>query len=83
MLSQPATKIFLHTSEPRAAKWISDTIGEVEEVEEVEMERTKATVNTGRFFRSARSRSSAARIVPVSAVCYGGLPFRACVAPEG
>jgi hypothetical protein len=51
MLSQPATKIFLHTSEPRAAKWISDAIGEVE------MERTKETVNTGRFFRSARSRS--------------------------
>jgi hypothetical protein len=51
MLSQPATKIFLHTSEPRAAKWISDTIGQVE------MERTKETVNTGRFFRSARSRS--------------------------
>jgi hypothetical protein len=41
MLSQPATKIFLHASEPRAAKWISDTIGEVEEVK---MERTKATV---------------------------------------
>ena len=40
MLSQPATKIFLHTSEPRAAKWISDTIGEVE------MERMKETVNT-------------------------------------
>jgi type IV secretory pathway TraG/TraD family ATPase VirD4 len=30
MLSQPATKIFLRTSEPRAAKWISETIGEVE-----------------------------------------------------
>jgi hypothetical protein len=30
----------LHTSEPRAAKWISDTIGEVE------MERVKVTVNT-------------------------------------
>jgi hypothetical protein len=30
MLSQPATKIFLHISEPRAAKWISDTTGEVE-----------------------------------------------------
>ncbi|MDQ2843573.1 MAG: type IV secretion system DNA-binding domain-containing protein [Acidobacteriota bacterium] len=29
MLSQPATKIFLKTSEPRATKWISDTIGEV------------------------------------------------------
>jgi hypothetical protein len=51
MLSQPATKIFLHTSEPRAAKWISDTIGEVE------MQRTNETVNAGRFFRNARSRS--------------------------
>ncbi|MBW8869806.1 MAG: type IV secretion system DNA-binding domain-containing protein, partial [Acidobacteriales bacterium] len=30
MLSQPATKIFLRTDEPRAAKWISDNIGEVE-----------------------------------------------------
>jgi type IV secretory pathway TraG/TraD family ATPase VirD4 len=30
MLSQPATKIFLRTSEPRAAKWVSETIGEVE-----------------------------------------------------
>jgi hypothetical protein len=30
MLSQPATKIFLGTSEPRAAKWIADTIGDVE-----------------------------------------------------
>jgi hypothetical protein len=40
MLSQPATKIFLHTSEPRAAKWISDTIGEVE------VESVKETVNT-------------------------------------
>ena len=30
MLSQPATKVFLKTSEPRAAKWISDAIGEIE-----------------------------------------------------
>ena len=30
MLSQPATKLFFKTSEPRAAKWISDTIGEIE-----------------------------------------------------
>ena len=29
MLSQPATKIFLRTSEPRAAKWMSDSIGDV------------------------------------------------------
>jgi type IV secretory pathway TraG/TraD family ATPase VirD4 len=30
ILSQPATKIFLRTSEPRAAKWIADAIGDVE-----------------------------------------------------
>jgi type IV secretory pathway TraG/TraD family ATPase VirD4 len=30
MLSQPATKIFLRTTEPRAAKWVSEAIGEVE-----------------------------------------------------
>ena len=26
MLAQPATKVFFKTSEPRAAKWISDAI---------------------------------------------------------
>jgi len=51
MLSQPATKLFLHTSEPRAAKWISDSIGAVE------MERMKETVNTGQLLRTAKSRS--------------------------
>ena len=30
MLSQPATKIFLRTTEPKAAKWVSEAIGEVE-----------------------------------------------------
>jgi Type IV secretion-system coupling protein DNA-binding domain len=30
MLSQPATKIFLRTSEAHAAKWIADTIGDIE-----------------------------------------------------
>jgi type IV secretory pathway TraG/TraD family ATPase VirD4 len=30
MLSQPATAIFLRTSEPHAVKWISNTIGEIE-----------------------------------------------------
>src|SRR5262249_33190315 len=43
MLSQPATKIFLHTSEPRAEKWISDTIGEVE------VERLKQSTTTQMF----------------------------------
>jgi type IV secretory pathway TraG/TraD family ATPase VirD4 len=40
MLSQPATKISLRTSEPHAAKWISDTIGEVE-IERMRESRSK------------------------------------------
>lgn len=39
MLSQPATKVFFRTSEPRAAKWISDAIGEIE-VERLKESRT-------------------------------------------
>ena len=30
MLSQPATKIFMRTGEPKAAEWISESIGKVE-----------------------------------------------------
>ena len=41
MLSQPATKIFLKTSEPRAAKWISDAIGEIE-IERLKESRSMA-----------------------------------------
>ena len=51
MLSQPAIKVFLHTSEPRAAKWISDTIGEVE------IERLQETVSHDQFPRARRSKS--------------------------
>lgn len=48
MLSQPATKIFLKTSEPRAAKWISDAIGEIE------VERLKESRSMG-LLRSKKS----------------------------
>jgi len=41
MLSQPATKIFFKTSEPRAAKWISEAIGDIE------VERLKESRNMG------------------------------------
>jgi hypothetical protein len=51
MLSQPATKIFLRTSEARAAKWISDTIGEVE------IERVRESRSTGHADRTRTSRS--------------------------
>jgi type IV secretory pathway TraG/TraD family ATPase VirD4 len=42
MLSQPATKIFLRTSEPHAAKWIADTIGDIE------TERLRESRSSGR-----------------------------------
>ena len=48
MLSQPATKVFFKTSEPRAAKWISDAIGEIE------VERLKESRSMG-LLRSKRS----------------------------
>ena len=42
MLSQPATKIFLKTTEPKAAEWVSKAIGQVE------IERVKETHADGR-----------------------------------
>jgi CRISPR-associated endonuclease Cas3-HD len=41
ILSQPATKIFLKTSEAHSAKWVSDAIGEVE------LERLKESRSAG------------------------------------
>jgi hypothetical protein len=49
MLSQPATKIFLGTSEPHAAKWISETIGEVE------IERLRESRSNGPWGQSRQS----------------------------
>ena len=43
MLSQPATKVFLRTSEPRAAEWISKALGEIE------FERLRETVNYDQY----------------------------------
>ena len=50
MISQPATKVFLKTSEPRAAKWISEAIGEIE------VERLKESRSMG-LLRSKKSFS--------------------------
>ena len=41
MLSQPATKIFLKTTEPKAAEWVSNAIGKVE------IERMRETQSDG------------------------------------
>lgn len=43
MLSQPATKLFLKTSEPHSAKWVSDAIGEIE-VERLKESRRKSLI---------------------------------------
>jgi hypothetical protein len=51
ILSQPATKIFLKTSEPNAAEWISKAIGEVE------IERFRETRTHGQFPRARNSES--------------------------
>jgi hypothetical protein len=51
MLSQPATKIFLRTSEPRAAEWISKTIGEVE------IERLREGRSSGGVGRARNTKS--------------------------
>ncbi|MHB8413616.1 MAG: type IV secretion system DNA-binding domain-containing protein, partial [Candidatus Acidiferrales bacterium] len=51
MLSQPATKIFLRTSEPRAAEWISKTIGEVE------IERLRESRSSGQLGRQRNTKS--------------------------
>jgi hypothetical protein len=50
MLSQPATKVFLRTSEPKSALWISETIGKVE------LERIRETMTDGRD-KNSRSYS--------------------------
>ncbi len=51
MLSQPATKIFLRTSECRAAEWISKTIGEVE------IERLRESRSSGQLGRQRNTKS--------------------------
>ncbi len=50
MLSQPATKIFFKTSEPRAAKWISETLGEIE-VERLKESRTPGLLGSKKQLR--------------------------------
>jgi hypothetical protein len=47
MLSQPATKIFLKTTEPKAAEWVSNAIGkvEIERVKETHFDGSRAGRN--------------------------------------
>jgi hypothetical protein len=76
MLSQPITKIFLRTSEPRAAEWISKAIGEVE----IERLRVSHTKQRGLFGLRNRSRDTHTSQIEqkteplVMASVIGGLP---------
>jgi hypothetical protein len=47
MISQPSTKIFMRTSEPEAAKWISDAIGhvEIERIKETKFDGSRSGKN--------------------------------------
>jgi hypothetical protein len=76
MLSQPMTKIFLRTSEPRAAEWISKALGEVE----IERLRVSHTKQRGLFGIRNRSRDTHTSQIEqkteplVMASVIGGLP---------
>ena len=47
MLSQPATKIFMKTAEPKAAEWISEAVGrvEIERLKETKFDGTRSGKN--------------------------------------
>jgi type IV secretory pathway TraG/TraD family ATPase VirD4 len=61
MFSQPGTKIFLRTSEPESAKWVSETIGEVE-IEQ--LRESRAREHSPRF-RASRNYQLERRIEPL------------------
>ena len=66
MLSQPATKIFLKTSEPHASEWISKAIGEIE------IERFRESRTVGRFPSELAKRAARHHAGAVGYVVGGG-----------
>jgi DNA polymerase III delta prime subunit len=73
MLSQPMTKIFLRTSEPHAAEWISKSIGDVE-VMRLEQSQTQGFPVVLNPSQSSRTISWQRRTEPlVMASTIGGL----------
>jgi hypothetical protein len=69
MLSQPATKIFLKITEPKAAEWVSNAIGKVE------IERLRETHSTG--LRAGNNYSVERQVEPlVMDSEISGLPDR-------
>lgn len=71
MFSQPATKIFLRTSEPKSAKWISEAIGEIE-IEALRETRSQGHYPQHRDTRSFQLERRVEPLVMASEIC--GLP---------
>jgi type IV secretory pathway TraG/TraD family ATPase VirD4 len=77
MLSQPATKVFFKTSEPRAAKWISEAIGEIE-VERLKESRTPALLGSKRSY----AMEIATKPLVMASEIAGLAPLRAFIKQE-
>ncbi len=77
MLSQPATKIFFKTSESRAAKWISETLGEIE-VERLKESRTPGLLRWKKQF----SMEIATKPLVMASEIAGLEPLRAYIKQE-
>lgn len=63
MLSQPSTKVFLRTTEPKAAQWISDSIGEVE-IERLRRSTSEAVNDKRDSINSEMARQMERLIIP-------------------
>lgn len=63
MLSQPSTKLFLRTTEPKAAQWISDSIGEVE-IERLRRSTSEAVKDNRDSINSEMARQMERLIIP-------------------
>jgi hypothetical protein len=74
MLSQPASKVFFKTSEPRAAKWIADAIGEIE-VERLKESRSKGLLRSKRSF----SLEIVTKPLVMASEISGLEPLRGCI----
>ncbi len=77
MLSQPATKIFFKTSEPRAAKWVSEAIGEIE-VERLKESRSMELIGSKRSY----AMEIATKPLVMASEIAGLAPLRAFIKQE-
>jgi len=68
MLSQPMTKVFLRTSEPNAADWVSRSIGEVEVMRLEETHSQSVPGFMGRRSKSSRVQRRTERLVMASTI---------------